>query len=181
VVVAERFKPVKTKAQQAFAAKNLKIYSNNAAKTFCQQLGQARADLPGQSTGWLTLLVGRLRTAWMEAKDATDLDLVFAALADRTRRAILSALMSGDRSVSELAEPFAMSLAAISKHIRILVGAGLVAQQRRGRVVTCRGLPEGLRAAGIWLQGVGGFDAEDYDALERLLHEVLPGEDDLDE
>ena len=62
-----------------------------------------------------------------------------------------------------------MSLAAISKHIQILVRAGLVAQEKAGRVVACRVLPEGLRAAGIWLQGVGGFDAEDYDALERLV------------
>ena len=55
-----------------------------------------------------------------------DLDLVFAALADPTRRAILTALMAGDRTVGELAAPHAMSLAAISKHIRILARAGLV-------------------------------------------------------
>ena len=102
-----------------------------------------------------------------------DLDALFAALADRTRRAILTALVAGDRTVGELAEPHAMSLAAISKHIRILVRAGLVAQVKDGRLVTCRLLPEGLRAAGIWLQGVGGFDAEDYDALEALLGEAL--------
>ncbi len=106
----------------------------------------------------------------------SDLDAVFAALADRTRRAILTTLVGGDRTVGELAEPHAMSLAAISKHIRILVRAGLVAQVKDGRLVTCRLLPEGLRAAGIWLQGVGGFDAEDYDALERLVEAVLGGE-----
>lgn len=117
----------------------------------------------------------------MEPKGGSELDLLFAALADPTRRAILSALMSGDRSVSELAEPHALSLAAISKHVRILVRAGLVAQRRSGRVVTCRALPEGLRAAGIWLQGVGGFDVEDYDALERLLHEFLPADEQSDE
>jgi DNA-binding transcriptional ArsR family regulator len=100
---------------------------------------------------------------------ALDLDLVFAALADPTRRAILTALMSGDRTVTSLAEPHAMSLAAISKHIHILARAGLVSQEKAGRAVTCRVLPDGLRAAGIWLQGVGGFDPEDYDALERLL------------
>ena len=102
-----------------------------------------------------------------------DLDQIFAALADRTRRAILSALAEGDRTVGALAEPHAMSLAAISKHIGILARAGLVAQDRAGRVVTCRLLPEGMRAAGIWMQGVGGFDVEDYDALERLLAGVL--------
>jgi DNA-binding transcriptional ArsR family regulator len=106
-----------------------------------------------------------------------DLDLVFAALADATRRAILSALVGGDRTVGELALPHAMSLAAISKHIQVLARAGLVAQVKSGRVVTCRLLPDGVRAAGIWLQGMGGFDAEDYDTLERLLAGVL-GEDD---
>ena len=106
-----------------------------------------------------------------------DLNVVFAALADRTRRAILTALVAGDRTVGELAEPHAMSLAAISKHIRILARAGLVAQTKGGRLVTCRLLPEGLRAAGIWLQGVGGFDPEDYDALERLLAAVMAAED----
>ena len=104
-----------------------------------------------------------------------DLDLVFAALADPTRRAILAALIAGDRTVTALAGPHAMSLAAISKHIHILARAGLLAQERAGRVVTCRLLPEGLRAAGIWLQGVGGFDPEDYDALERLLAAALAG------
>jgi len=102
-----------------------------------------------------------------------ELDVVFAALADRTRRAILTALVAGDRTVGELAQPHAMSLAAVSKHLRILVQAGLVEQARNGRVVTCRLIPEGLRAAGIWLQGVGGFDSEDYDALERLLAVAL--------
>ena len=102
-------------------------------------------------------------------RDARDLDVIFAALADPTRRAILTALLAGDRTVGELAGPHAMSLTAISKHLRILAHAGLVEQTRAGRTVGCRLLPEGLRAAGIWLQGVGGFDPEDYDALEALL------------
>ena len=61
-----------------------------------------------------------------------DLDLIFAALADRTRRAILTALLAGDRTVGELAEPHAMSLAAISKHIHILARAGLVGRNGSG-------------------------------------------------
>jgi DNA-binding transcriptional ArsR family regulator len=113
----------------------------------------------------------------MTDPDAPDLDLIFAALADGTRRAILGALVAGDRPVGALAEPHALSLAAISKHLQVLARAGLVAQEKHGRVVTCRMLPDGLRAAGIWMQGVGGFDAEDYDALERLIAGVL-GEDD---
>ncbi|MFO1210835.1 MAG: metalloregulator ArsR/SmtB family transcription factor [Amaricoccus sp.] len=109
----------------------------------------------------------------MDRPKKPDLDLVFAALADPTRRAIVTALFDGDRTVGELAAPHAMSLAAVSKHVGILVRAGLVEQHRSGRRVTCRACPEGLRAAGIWLQGAGGFDAEDYDLLERLLAEGL--------
>jgi DNA-binding transcriptional ArsR family regulator len=101
-----------------------------------------------------------------------DLDLIFAALADPTRRAIVTTLFVHDRTVGELADPFDLSLAAISKHIAVLVRAGLVVQERSGRRVSCRVLPEGLRAAGIWLQGAGGFDADDYDTLERLLAAV---------
>jgi len=111
----------------------------------------------------------RAQTTRMTDADMPDLDLVFAALADRTRRSILTALLAGDATVGDLAEPHAMSLAAISKHIHILARAGLVSQQRAGRVVVCRLLPDGLRTAGIWLQGVGGFDADDYDMLERLV------------
>ena len=109
----------------------------------------------------------------MTDREAAELDLIFAALADRTRRSLLTRLMAGDRTVGELAAPHEMSLAAISKHIRVLARAGLLAQERDGRVVSCRLLPEGMRAAGIWLQGVGGFDAEDYDVLEALVHAGL--------
>lgn len=104
---------------------------------------------------------------------AGDLDRVFAALADPTRRAILTTLLAGDRTVGELATPHAMSLAAISKHLQVLVRAGLVGQSRTGRVVTCKALPDGVRPIGIWLQGMGGFDPEDYDALERLVCAAL--------
>ena len=102
-----------------------------------------------------------------------DLDAVFAALADPTRRAILSGLLGGARTVGELAAPHAMSLAAVSKHVQVLARAGLVTQERAGRAVTCRLEPDALRAAGIWMQGLGGFDPEDLDALERLVEAVL--------
>lgn len=108
----------------------------------------------------------------------SDLDLVFAALADPTRRAILTALLGGDRRVGDLAAPHAMSLAAISKHLQILARAGLVTQTRAGRGTTCRLEPDGLRGAGLWLQGMGAFDPEDYDALEALLAPFLdPAQD----
>ena len=109
----------------------------------------------------------------MSREDGPDLDLIFAALGDPTRRAMLTALYAGDRTVGELAGPHAMSLAAVSKHLQILARAGLVRQEKSGRQVSCRAIPDGLRAAGIWLQGAGGFDAEDYDALERMITEVL--------
>jgi DNA-binding transcriptional ArsR family regulator len=104
---------------------------------------------------------------------APDLDRVFAALADPTRRAIMTGLLPGPRTVGELAAPHAMTLAAVSKHLAILVRAGLVVQARTGRVTTCRLDPDGLRAAGLWMQGLGGFDPEDYDALEALLAATL--------
>jgi DNA-binding transcriptional ArsR family regulator len=102
-----------------------------------------------------------------------DLDAVFSALADPTRRAILTALLDGERSVGDLAAPHAMSLAAVSKHLQILTRAGVVAQARTGRTTTCRLEPDGLRAGAIWMQGMGGFEPEDYDALEALIAGVL--------
>jgi DNA-binding transcriptional ArsR family regulator len=112
----------------------------------------------------------------MTASDGSDLDHVFAALADPTRRAILRALLAGPRAVRELAAPLPMSLAAVSKHVQILARAGLVSQERSGRERFCLLEPDGLRPAGIWMQGMGGFDPEDYDELERLIAEAL-GED----
>lgn len=106
-----------------------------------------------------------------------DLDLIFAALADPTRRAILTFLLAGERSVGELATPHAMSLAAVSKHLQVLARAGLVVRTRSGRGTACRLEPDCLRAAGIWLQGLGGFDPEDYDALEAFIKVALDAAD----
>jgi DNA-binding transcriptional ArsR family regulator len=111
----------------------------------------------------------------MSTAPAADLDAVFAALADPTRRAVLTALLGGPRTVGEIADPLPMSLAAVSKHLQILVRAGLVSQERAGRERTCQLEPDGLRAAGIWMQGMGGFEPEDYDALERLIERMLEG------
>jgi DNA-binding transcriptional ArsR family regulator len=117
----------------------------------------------------------------MNAAPSPDLDAVFAALADPTRRGVLTALLEGPRTVGEIAAPLPMTLAAVSKHLQILMRAGLVSQQRAGRERTCRLEPDGLRAAGIWMQGLGGFEPEDYDALERLIEAVLDGEEGLPE
>lgn len=109
----------------------------------------------------------------MEPRTDPDLDLVFAALADPTRRALLRVLLDGEQSVSDLAEPLPMSLAAVSKHLQILGRAGLVSQVREGRVRSCRLEPDALAAAFVWMQGFGAFATADYDALERLLDAAL--------
>ena len=102
-----------------------------------------------------------------------DLDPIFAALADPTRRAILSGLLDGPRNVGDLAAPLPMSLAAVSKHIAILARAGLVSQERAGREKTCRLEPDGLAVAFTWMQGFGAFALDDYDALERYFELTL--------
>ncbi|MEL7025998.1 MAG: metalloregulator ArsR/SmtB family transcription factor [Pseudomonadota bacterium] len=100
---------------------------------------------------------------------ATPLDTVFAALADPTRRKILTMLLEDDMAVTDVAAPFDMSLAAISKHLRTLTAAGLITQDKRGRVIWCKLDPEALRAASTWMQGFGQFDDLDLDAFERFL------------
>jgi len=97
------------------------------------------------------------------------LDTVFSALADPTRRRILTMLLEDDMAVTDVAEPFEMSLAAISKHLRILTRSGLVAQEKRGRVTWCKLEPDALRAASTWMRGFGQFDDLDLDAFERFL------------
>lgn len=104
------------------------------------------------------------------------LDTVFAALADPTRRAILAMLLEDDMAVTDVAEPFAMSLAAISKHLGILTRAGLISQERRGRVKWCKLEPDALRDASIWMQGFGQFEAVHLDAFERFLQSELPND-----
>ena len=97
------------------------------------------------------------------------LDLTFAALADPTRRAILAMLLEDDMAVTDVAHPFHMSLAAISKHLKVLADAGLILQERRGRVTWCKLDPDAMRAASVWMQGFGQFDPVDLDALERFI------------
>jgi DNA-binding transcriptional ArsR family regulator len=97
------------------------------------------------------------------------LDTIFSALADPTRRAILSMLLIDDMAVTDVAAPFPMSLAAISKHLGILNDAGLITRERRGRVIWCKLEPDALRAASVWMQGFGQFEAMDLDAFEAFL------------
>ncbi|MGB0661214.1 MAG: ArsR/SmtB family transcription factor [Mangrovicoccus sp.] len=104
---------------------------------------------------------------------ASNLDAVFAALADPTRRAILSMLLEDDMAVTDVAAPFEMSLAAISKHLMILAKAGLILQEKRGRVKWCKLDPDALRDASIWMQGFGQFEPVNLDAFERFLESEL--------
>jgi len=102
------------------------------------------------------------------------LDQVFAALADPTRRAILAMLLEDDMAVTDVAEPFAISLAAISKHLTVLAEAGLISRERRGRLIWCKLEPDALRGASVWMQGFGQFEPVDLDAFERFLAVELP-------
>ncbi len=97
------------------------------------------------------------------------LSLAFSALADPTRRAILAMLLEDDMAVTDVAAGFGISLAAVSRHLGVLARAGLIAQERRGRVVWCKLEPDALRGASVWMQGFGQFDAVDAEALERLI------------
>ena len=102
------------------------------------------------------------------------LDQVFAALADPTRRSILTMLLEDDMAVTDVAEPFEMSLAAISKHLTVLTAAGLISQEKRGRLKWCKLEPDALKAASVWMQGFGQFEPVNLDAFERFLALELP-------
>lgn len=102
-----------------------------------------------------------------------DLDTTFAALADPTRRAILAMLLEDDMAVTDVAEPFQMSLAAISKHLGVLSAAGLISQEKRGRVKWCKLEPDALRSAAVWMQGFGQIGGIDFDAFEAFLDQQL--------
>lgn len=101
------------------------------------------------------------------------LDATFAALADPTRRAILGMLLEDDMAVTDVAYPFAMSLAAISKHLSVLTAAKLITQEKRGRVKWCKLDPDAMREASIWMQGFGQMDPIDLDAFEAFLAQNL--------
>ena len=103
------------------------------------------------------------------------LDIIFSALADPTRRAILAMLLEDDMAVTDVAEPFEMSLAAISKHLGVLTAAGLISQEKRGRVKWCKLEPDALREASVWMQGFGQMEAIDLDAFEAFLERELDG------
>jgi DNA-binding transcriptional ArsR family regulator len=108
--------------------------------------------------------------------DQTALDGVFGALSDPTRRAIVARLAEGEAALSELAAPFDMSLPAVSKHVRVLVAAGVVVQEKRGRTRYCRLEAEPLEAAGAWITSYTDFWRGQLDALAAHVHGPPPDE-----
>jgi DNA-binding transcriptional ArsR family regulator len=97
------------------------------------------------------------------------LDAVFGALADPTRRAILTRLTHGDANVSELAAPFRVSQPAISRHLKVLERAGLISRTRRSTARLSHLRAEPLRQATVWLAGYRDFWEQSYERLEELL------------
>ena len=100
-----------------------------------------------------------------------EMNSVFHALGDATRRQMLRELATGERTVGELAQPFAMSLAAASKHIKVLEGAGLIRREVRGRTHVCRLEPGPLASAHEWLGFYERFWSSRLDVLEQLLRD----------
>ena len=103
------------------------------------------------------------------AKESGRLDSVFGALADPTRRGIVARLNRGECSVTELGQPFTVSAPAISKHLRVLEKAGLIARRKDGRVHYCRLRAKPLHQAGDWIQAQRRFWEQQFDALGAFL------------
>lgn len=110
----------------------------------------------------------------MVEKDTDRLDALFHALADGTRRRMLRSLGGQPRSVGELAAPFRISLAAASKHIKVLERAGLVTRQIRGRTHLCHLQPQALAEGEAWLRHYAQFWTARLDALDAVLQEDTP-------
>jgi DNA-binding transcriptional ArsR family regulator len=100
------------------------------------------------------------------------LSATFSALADPTRRAILARLASGETSVTELAEPFDMSMPAVSKHLRVLERAGLITRGREAQWRPCRLQAAPLKEVAAWTEGYRRFFEESFDRLDDYLHEL---------
>ena len=100
------------------------------------------------------------------------LSSTFAALADPTRRAILARLAAGECSVTELAEPFEMSMPAVSKHLRVLEKAGLIARRREAQRRPCRLEPGPLKDVADWAERYRSIWEQRFDRLEAYLHEL---------
>ena len=98
-----------------------------------------------------------------------NLDTTFAALADPTRRAILARLALGEATVMELAEPFEMTQPAVSRHLKVLEGAGLIVRRSEGTKRPCRLAPDGIAGIDQWLAMLRQALAKNYDRLDQVL------------
>lgn len=108
----------------------------------------------------------------MAEAEAEFLDRAFAALADPTRRAILARLAEGEAGVTELAEPFQMSLPAVSKHLKVLERAGLITRTNQAQWRYCRLEPAPLKRVADWVGGYKRFWDESYGRLDEYLEEL---------
>lgn len=108
--------------------------------------------------------------------EADALTATFAALADPTRRAILARLTRGEATVGQLAEPFEVSLPAISKHVKVLQKAGLIEQTRRAQWRSCRLRPEPLRDLVTWMEQYRDFLGDSFDRLDEYLTDLQKGD-----
>jgi DNA-binding transcriptional ArsR family regulator len=104
---------------------------------------------------------------------SADLSTLFAALADPTRRAILARLSEGDAPVKELAQPFALSGPAITKHLKVLERAGLITRSREGQQRPCRLEPQALAPAADWIEPYRAMWEEQLDRLDAYLKTVV--------
>ncbi len=109
------------------------------------------------------------------------LSTTFAALADPTRRAILARLAAGDASVTELAEPFAMSMPAISKHLKVLEHAGLITRGRKAQWRPCSLQAAPLKEIADWVERYRQLWEQSFDRLDDYLHELQAKEKDHDQ
>ncbi len=103
--------------------------------------------------------------------DSKQLDLVFGALSDATRRGILADLAKGESNVTALAAPYDMSQPAISKHLRVLEGAGLIERSKTGRETRVRVKPDNAQEAAAWITHYARFWQQHFDAVDQILQQ----------
>jgi len=137
-----------------------------------QQRPLASALTRTRATLYLTIALNNrlVQHATGSTMPTDQLSLTFAALADPTRRAILARLVSGECSVTELAAPFDMSMPAVSKHLRVLERAGLVARGREAQWRPCRLDPAPLKQVAAFAEGYRAMWEQRFDRLESYLH-----------
>ncbi|SMO93742.1 ArsR/SmtB family transcription factor [Gracilimonas mengyeensis] len=111
---------------------------------------------------------------------ADQLSTTFQALADPTRRAILSSLTTGEKTVSDLAEPFDMSMPAITKHLKVLEKAQLIERSRKAQYRPCRLHPEPLKDIDEWMEQYRKFFEASFDRLDDYLKQIQTKEDNND-